>query len=253
MLTTSSIYISQPYRSIYQLHLQVTSHKVVYLLQLAHQSLESSPSLFAGGQDLIGGQDESVAAGISQLRSECSLSARNVGDPVQAVAVGRVNGLADRAGGVLGAVHGGEGVRKGRSEFLEDVVVLGEGVAGVAVCYIEGNVWLANLDWFLGSGFGGLTRQHELRVGVHVHEDLEAVAVRKVLDEFGVDLGLGGIAFRGSTECFFAGIRRRARSFPLVGPVAVEIHAYAFAAVVGLTVLTPHAVALLGENEAYLS
>ena len=95
-----------------------------------------------------------------------------------------------------------------------------------------------------------LTGHEELGVGVEVDEDLETLAFRKAAKEFGVRLGFGGVALRGTTEGFVAGVRRGAWSFPLVRPVAVEVDASALGALVGLTVLAPHAVSLLGENEA---
>ena len=75
-----------------------------------------------------------MAAGISQLSGKSSFSASDVQNPVHTIAVRGVDGLADRAGGVVGSVHGGEGVGKGGCELLEGLVVLGEGVAGESVC-----------------------------------------------------------------------------------------------------------------------
>lgn len=111
-----------------------------------------------------------------------------------------------------------------------------------------------NLFDFEGGGGEGkrLTGHQQLRVRVPVDEELNALGRLGLLQPCGQHDGLGSIALCLALEIFGAGVSRGASaSRPFVRPVAVDIVPDAAAARGGLPVLTPHAVRLLGVDEAW--
>lgn len=91
----------------------------------------------------------------------------------------------------------------------------------------------------------------ELRVGVEVDEELQALRGLGLGQPGGEGSGLGGVAGRGALEVLGAGVGGGAAGDgPLVGPVAVDVVAEAAAAGGGLAVLAPQAVGGLGVDEA---
>ena len=67
----------------------MAGHLVGVLVGVIHDGHQSQPSLLGGGQDLVGWEDEAVAAGVSQLKGVRVLDALVVG-PVDGTATGLV-------------------------------------------------------------------------------------------------------------------------------------------------------------------
>ena len=67
----------------------MAGHLVGVLAGVIHDGHQSQPSLLGGGQDLVGWEDEAVAAGVSQLKGVRVLDALVVG-PVDGTATGLV-------------------------------------------------------------------------------------------------------------------------------------------------------------------
>lgn len=74
-----------------------------------HNMLQSQPGFGGGGEDLIGWQDETIAASISQLEGKGVLNTQVVG-PVNAATTGLVDDGADAAHFVLGPMERGQGL-----------------------------------------------------------------------------------------------------------------------------------------------
>ena len=109
-----------------------------HLFESANQSLNTGPGLLSTGHDLLSRQDEAAVSGIPKLSGEDVLATDDILDVVDTGAGGLVDGVADGAEFVGSAVDFLQGVDEGGGEGLEFVVVIGEGFAGVAVCYGNG-------------------------------------------------------------------------------------------------------------------
>jgi hypothetical protein len=112
------------------LHKDTTSTSLFHVLE---EVSNTSPSLLAAGQDLVGGQDEAVAASVAELSGESVLGADDVVGIVDAVAGGLVNGVADGAGLEAGAEHRLDGARHAPSQRPQLRVLGSDRRAGVAV------------------------------------------------------------------------------------------------------------------------
>ena len=85
-----------------------------------------------------------------------------------------------------------------------------------------------------------------------VNVQLDAIALADLLQESSDGLVLRRRTSRGATVGIGARVGGRSRAIPLVGPVAVDISTSTVAATVGLGVLAPHAVTVLGLQETFL-
>lgn len=106
------------------------------LLHVLQQVANTSESLLAAGDDLVGRQDETIRSRVTQLDSKDVVGTRDIVDVIHTAAGGLVDGLADGARGELDAVHLLDG-RYGTFSQRLQLVVVGRGLrAGEAVSWV---------------------------------------------------------------------------------------------------------------------
>lgn len=108
-------------------------------LHLRKHGLDTRPSFLSTGDDLVRWKNETKSAGVAELSCECGFDLADVDGPVDAVAVGLVDDVANRAGLESSAVNGAEGLGECVRQREECVVVARAGRAAVTVCYLRGD------------------------------------------------------------------------------------------------------------------
>lgn len=107
------------------------------LLHLRKHGLDACPGFLTTGDDLVRWENEAKSAGIAQLSCERGLNLANVNGPVDTVAIGLVDDVANWAGFECSAVNGAKSLSECVCEGDESVVVARTGAAAVSVCYLR--------------------------------------------------------------------------------------------------------------------
>lgn len=188
---------------------------------------EAGVGLDTSGQDLAGGQDESVGSSVTELNGEAVGGLGDILNVVDGSTSGLVDGRASRSVLVSGTIDGADSIGDALGEGLKLGVVGSASGARVAV-----------------------RSEEELRVRVDVNVEDDTLAGSKLVDVVPQAQVLGSITLGDTLVVLGARVGAgTAADGPLVGPVAVDVTAQARVTADGLPVLAPETVVGLREEE----